>query len=225
MQPMQPMPSTRPLLRVSLMQPKQQTGETLIGLLVGLSVGFVVLAAGSALLANHLRAHRAALQDSHLHTDLRSAMDWMARELRKAHYSASAWRSRSPVACTDAFCDGPEDFRIDGDEIHFTHDRNHDGQQDTNECLGFRVSGTALQAKRSCNASGDWQAITDKANLVVTALRWQVQCQQHQGWLRRQVQMRLTAQWPGDASRQLSLSQTVHLRNDLPASQHALFCP
>ena len=71
--------------------------------------------------------------------------------------------------------------RIDGDEIHFTHDRNHDGQQDTNECLGFRVSGTALQAKRSCNASGDWQAITDKANLVVTALRWQVQCQQHQG--------------------------------------------
>lgn len=222
---MQPMPSTRPLLRVSLMQPKQQTGETLIGLLVGLSVGFVVLAAGSALLATQLRGHRSALQDSHLHADLRSAMDWMARELRKAQYSASAWNSRSPVACTDAFCDGQEDFRIDGDEIHFSHDRDHDGQLDPNECLGFRLSGTALLVKRSCSASGDWQAITDKANLAITTLRWQVHCEQHQGWLHRRVQMRLTAQWPGDASRQVSLSQTVHLRNDLPASQHALFCP
>jgi hypothetical protein len=37
--------------------------------------------------------------------------------------------------------------------------------------------------------------------------------------------MDLTAQWPGDASRQVSLSQTIHLRNDLPASKQALFCP
>eukprot|EP01030_Chromulinospumella_sphaerica_P007117 gene7117-6960_t len=65
-----------------------ERGETLTGLLVGLSVGLVVLAAGSALLANHLRGHRMALQDSHLHHDLRSAMDWMSRELRKAQYSA-----------------------------------------------------------------------------------------------------------------------------------------
>jgi type IV pilus assembly protein PilW len=215
----------RCLLHANPVATRKNSGETLIGLLVGLSVGLVVLAGGSALLAHHLRAHRAALQDSHLHTDLRSAMDWMARELRKAQYSASAWASRSPVACADAFCDDPEDFRIDGDEIHFTHDRNHNGQQDPNECVGFRISGKALQAKRSCSASGDWQAITDPANLAITALDWQMQCEQRPGWLRRQVHMRLTAQWPSDASRQVELSQTVHLRNDLPASQRALFCP
>ncbi|MEK7344300.1 MAG: hypothetical protein AAB176_01285 [Pseudomonadota bacterium] len=207
------------------MPPGRERGETLLGLLVGLSVGLVVLAAGSALLSTHLRAHRSALQDSHLHADLRSAMDWMTRELRKAHYTANAFATRSPAACTDAFCDGPEDFRIDGDAIHFSHDRNHNGAQDSNECMGFRLSGTALQAKRSCNASGDWQAITDKANLHVTALRWQVHCEQHHGWLHRRVQMAMTAQWPGDAARQLSLSQTVHLRNNVPASQQALFCP
>ena len=128
---------------------RPERGETLTGLLVGLSVGLVVLAAGSALLASQLRAHRAALQDSHWHTDVRSAMDWMARELRKAQYTANAWTSRSPFACTDAFCDGPEDFGIDGDEIHFSHDRNHDGQQDHNECMGFRLSGTALHVKRA----------------------------------------------------------------------------
>jgi type II secretory pathway component PulJ len=202
-----------------------ETGETLMGLLVGMAVGLVVLAAGSAMLANHLRGHRAALQDSHLHTDLRSAMDWMARELRKAQYSAKAWQTRSPVACADAFCDGQEDFRIEGNKIQFSHDRDHDGQQDNNECMGFRLSGSALQIKRSCSASGDWQAITDSTNLNITALNWQLRCELRNGWLHRSVQMDLTAQWPGDASRQVSLSQTIHLRNDLPASKQALFCP
>ena len=37
------------------MSSRGESGETLMGLLVGLSVGLVVLAAGSALLANHLR--------------------------------------------------------------------------------------------------------------------------------------------------------------------------
>lgn len=204
---------------------ERERGETLMGLLVGLSVGLVVLAAGSALLSNQLRGHRMALQDSHLHHDLRTAMDWMARELRKAQYSANAWETRSPNACDDAFCDGPEDFSIEGDWIDFSHDRNHNGEQDNNECMGFRLSGTALHAKRSCSGSGDWLAITDNASLQITDLRWQLHCELDRGWLRRSVQMALTAQWPHDASRQVSLTQTVHLRNDLPGSQQALFCP
>lgn len=207
------------------MSSRGERGETLMGLLVGLSVGLVVLAAGSAMLANHLRGHRMALQDSHLHHDLRSAMDWMARELRKAQYSASAWETRSPTVCEDAFCDGPEDFSIEGHRIEFSHDRNHNGEQNKNECMGFRLTGKALHAKRSCSASGDWLAITDSANLQITDLRWQLHCEQHQGWLRRRVEMALTAQWPTDASRQVRLSHTVHLRNDLPASHQALFCP
>ncbi len=207
------------------MTQQSERGETLTGLLVGLSVGLVVLAAGSALLANHLRGHRMALQDSHLHHDLRSAMDWMARELRKAQYSAKAWETRSPLACTDTFCDGFEDFSIEDDWINFSHDRNHNGTQDNNECMGFRLSDAELKAKRSCSASGDWQAITDQTSLEITALSWQLRCELHQGWLHRTVQMSLTAQWPGDATRQVSLTQTVHLRNDLPAAMKALYCP
>lgn len=197
--------------------PKAERGETLVGLMVGLSVGLVVLAAGSSLLANHLRAHRMALQDSHLHQDLRSAMDWMARELRKTQYSAKAWQTRSPQQCQDAFCGGLEDFSIDDHKIQFSHDRNHDGQQDNNECMGFRLSGQALQVKRSCSGTGDWQAITDKAHVVVTALRWQMVCERLSGAWQRLLQMRLTAHRPGDAGRPVSLSHTVLLRNDVPA--------
>jgi type IV pilus assembly protein PilW len=202
-----------------------QRGETLIGLLVGLSVGLVVLTAGSALLAHQLRGHRIALQDSHLNHDLRSAMDWMARELRKAQYSAKAWETRSPITCVDTFCDGFEDFSIEDDWIDFSYDRNHNGLQDDNECMGFRLSGSELSAKRSCSASGSWLAITDRSSLEITAVSWQMNCELRKGWLHRSVRMALTAQWPGDASRQLSLSQIVHLRNDLPAAMQARYCP
>ncbi len=206
-----------------------EKGETLIGLLVGMAVGLVVLAAGSAMLANHLRGHRAVLQDTHLHTDLRSATDWMTRELRKAQYTANAWKTRSPTACDDPFCQDWQDFSIESDWIDFSYDRNHNGQRDDDECMGFRLVDRALHARRACNSTGQsngsWQAITDSANLSITALNWQLRCELRNGWLHRSVRMDLTAQWPGDAARQVSLSQTVHLRNDLPASKQALFCP
>lgn len=202
-----------------------EKGETLMGLMVGLSLGLVVLTAGTVMLAHHLRAHRMTLQDSQLNHELRVAADWMAGELRKAQYSGTAWKSRSPTHCSDPFCDGTEDFKIEGHRIDFSHDRDHDGMQDTNECMGFRLSGSTLQAKRSCHSSGDWLALTDSRQLLITGLRWQLQCELRQGWLRRSVQMTLQAQWPGDASRHISLSNTVQLRNDLPGSTQALFCP
>lgn len=195
-----------------------------MGLLVGLSVGLVVLAAGSALLANHLRGHRMALQDSHLHHDLRSAMDWMARELRKAQYTAQAWQTRAPSVCQDEFCDDPMDFQIQGSRIDFRYDRNHNGRLDNNECLGFRLSKGALQARTSCSPEV-WTALSDTASLQIKELNWKTRCQNLSGWLRRSVDIELHAQWPGEPQRSFTLSQTVHLRNDLPASAQALFCP
>lgn len=203
----------------------QQRGETLTGLLVGMAVGLVVLAAGTQMLAQHLRGHRLNLQASHLHHDLRSAMDWMARELRQAQYVANAWQTRSSGHCEDNFCDGTDDFRIEDDWIDFSHDRNHNGRQDNHECIGFRISQKALMARRTCSGPGSWLPLTDRGSLEVTGLQWQLRCELREGWLQRSVRITLTGHSPADAERPLSLSQTVHLRNDLPASTRALYCP
>ncbi len=200
-------------------------GETLTGLLVGMAVGLVVLAAGMQMLAQQLRGHRHSLQASHLQHDLRAAMDWMGRELRQAQHVAGAWQTRSPSRCDDPFCDGPEDFSIEDHWIDFSRDRNLNGMQDNNECMGFRLSDKALMARRSCSGTGSWLPLTDRASLEVTALSWQLQCELRQGWLHRSVQLTLVGQWPGDPTRSVRLSQTVHLRNALPASAQALFCP
>lgn len=214
---------------VSLMH---QRGETLTGLLVGLAVGLVVLAAGSALLASQLRAHRAALQDRQLHTDLRSAMDWVARELRKTQYTGNAWQTRSPFECDDPFCQSPDNFSITGHQINFSHDRNHNGTKEDDECMGFRLTQQSLHARRSCSGTGSWQAVTDRAQVTISDLQWVLHCEWRNGGWQRSVQMSLAASWPGEPTRTIKLTQSIELRNlfpdlpqaNLPGSPSVLNC-
>lgn len=203
---------------------RRQRGETLVGLLVGLSLGLLVLAGGAHMLAQLLRGHRLALQDSHLQQDLHFAMDLLADELQDAQYVAGAWASRSPGACTDAFCDGPEDFSLSSARIDWSLDRNHNGVQDNNECTGLRIRSGALQVRTSCSPEV-WTALTDTTGLRMTQLEASVQCTLQSGWLQRQVQLQLQAQWPGDAARSITLSRRVALRNRLPQAVQARYCP
>ena len=134
--------------------PQRQHGETLVGLLVGIALGMLVLAAGTQMLAQLLRGYRQALQDSHLQQDLHFALDLMARELANAQYVAQAWKTRSVSACNDPFCDAANDFQISDNRIEFSLDRDHNGEQDNNECLGYRVANGVLSMRTSCDSSG-----------------------------------------------------------------------
>lgn len=202
----------------------RQRGETLVGLLVGLALGLLVLAGGAHMLARLLQGHRLALQDSHVQQDLHFALDLMASELQDAQYTAGAWNSRSPGACTDAFCDGPEDFSLGSGRIDWSLDRNHNGAQDNDECTGYRLRSGALQVRTACTPEV-WTALTDTTSLRLTQLQTSLQCQEQSGWLRRQVLLQLQAQWPQDATRTLALQRTVALRNDLPQSVQTRYCP
>lgn len=201
-----------------------QRGETLVGLLVGLTLGLLVLAGGAHMLAQLLRGHRMALQDSHLQQDLHFALDLLASELQDAQYSASAWRTRSPAGCADAFCDGQEDFGLSQERIHWTLDRNHNGAQDNDECTGLRLKAGALQMRTACTPEV-WTALTDTTSLRLTRLEADVECRIQAGWLQRQVRLQLQAQWPQDAERTLLVQRTIPLHNHLPSSVQPLYCP
>jgi len=202
----------------------RQRGETLVGLLVGMALGALVLTAGAQMLAQLMRGHRLALQDAHLQQDLHFAMDLMARELQHAQYVANAWQTRSQTACSDAFCDETADFQLSGQRIEFSMDLNHNGQLDSNECMGFRVVDGVLSRRNGCH-SGGWQPLSDKSSAVVTGLMLQLRCSPADGWLQRQLDLRLQARWPDDPGRQLQLQRSVPLHTLLPISVQARFCP
>lgn len=193
------------------------------GLMVGMGIGLVVLAAGSHMLAQHLRAHRWALQDSHVHHDLRSALDILARELRQAQSVGQAWRWRAPTPCQDAFCGDAHDLKVQGNRLDFSRDRNQNGQLDNNECTGFRLKDSKLQMRTACIPEV-WTDLTDSGSLKMLDLQWQVQCERRGPWVARSVTVQSSAQWPQDATRRLTLSQTVFLRNDVPAMPWPAVC-
>ncbi len=200
-----------------------QRGETLVGLLVGLGVGLVVLAAGSQMLAQQLQGHRLALQDSHVHHDLRSALDTIAQALRQAQSLGQAWRGRTTAHCADNFCSDQADLLVQGERISFGQDLNQDGLLDNNECSGFRLKDHELQIRTACTPEV-WTDLTDAGSLKMTAVAWQVHCEKRGRWVARWVTVQLNAQWPRDTTRALSLSQTVSLRNDVPASPWPAAC-
>ena len=205
------------------MKARHQSGETLVGLMVGLGLGLLVLAAGTQMLAHQLRGHRWQLQDSHVHHDLRAALSIITRDLRQAQSIEDAWKQRTTSTCQDAFCDGPEDFSINADRINFSLDRNHNGQQDNNECLGFHLANGEIKARTSC-VPERWTAITDADNLKVTGLQWHVLCAQQGRLWQRWVTVNLTVTWPHDTSRQWHASQTVALRNAVPSVLAPSYC-
>ena len=206
-----------------LVQPSRQRGETLVGLVVGMGIGLVVLAAGSKMLAQQLQGHRWALQDSHLHQDLRSALDTMASSVRQAQFVGQAWQKRSTAECQDVFCSRAEELRIEGSRIDFSADRNQNGLLDNNECTGFRIQDHKLQIRTACLPQV-WTDLTDAGSLKITGLQWQLQCERRGRWVARWLWVQLSAQWPQDAARQLHLSQTIALRNHVPALPWPAVC-
>lgn len=202
---------------------RQQRGETLVGLLVGMTLGLLVLTAGAHMLAQLLRGHRTALQDSHLQQDLHFALDLMVRELQNTQFAAQAWQSRTPTVCSDPFCDAA-DFQLASNLIGFSVDRDANGAQDNNECMGFRVVDGVLSMRTGCQSSG-WQPLTDKTSVVMTGLQTRLHCTPVSGGLVRQLDLQLDAHAPDDPARTVQMQRTVTLHNLLPAAMQARFCP
>jgi type IV pilus assembly protein PilW len=200
-----------------------QRGESMVSLLVGLAIGLLVLAGAVNVWINTLQGQRAVLQDSHLQQDLRSATALMAQEIRKAHYTNAAWRSRTSAQCADQFCGGADDFTVSKTQIEFSWDRDDDGLKDNNECTGFQLKSNELRAKTACSPAV-WTAITDAGSIKVTTLQFTSHCHLHQGSLRRQIDVLITASLPNDASTVFTHTQSIALLNPIPATSLPADC-
>lgn len=141
-----------------------QKGVSLIELMVGITVGLLILAGVSNLFADYIRSNKDLLTMTRLNQELRSATDLMARDIRRAGYWQNAitgvWYSGSasvvanPYATVDTTTGIAYDYALDADD-----------SVGTAEAFGFKLdNGTLMMLK-----DNGWAAVTDSSSTTITS--------------------------------------------------------
>ncbi len=170
--------------RISPRELRYQGGFSLLESVVSLSISLVVTAAMVALMANSLGNTSRIVSMTKLSDDLRSTMQMLTRDVRRASYNAGAFRC---YANEDCFSDGTvvmaADIVINDDENCFTFqlDRGHDGDSTDDAAGGFRLSMDGdvgalemwtgdgdSEADCDAEAGGSWVVVTNPATMNIT---------------------------------------------------------
>lgn len=140
-----------------------QRGLGLVELMVGMTVGLIVVAGASVLMVNQLDDHRRLMLETQVQQDLRAAADLMLRDLRRAGF-----RMRSDKGVWAKGAAAPQDNPYDTVSIPETGGISYSHSKDSNDVAagnyGFRLSGGNLQFM----LNGSWQPLTDSNTLVIT---------------------------------------------------------
>jgi type IV pilus assembly protein PilW len=173
-------------------QPSRARGFTLIEMMVGITVGLIVLWGLSSVYLNSARGSRTTTAANQLNQDLRAVMDIMVNDIRRAGY----WEGASNTA--NPFTTPTTDIQMTSisashDCILYSYDATHAGGTgnvvDTfgttgfSDFFGFRLSAAgvvqtldptinlaATTVATPCATDADWQNLTDERAISVTAL-------------------------------------------------------
>jgi type IV pilus assembly protein PilW len=216
----------------------RERGLSLVELMVGLTIGLFIVAGTLTLFANQVNSSRLLLQQARLQQEMRSAMDLVTRDLRRA----GAWDNAvlGTVASGGGTVTMANDYaQIDFDpkvnpeliQHRFTRDATtprvtENNTTDSDEQFGFKRDGDLL---RMLLGGSGWQPITDPAVIKVTKFEIKDNgsfkvplpnaCSSGCGatcpalWVRQYV-LTLTAELATDSSIKRTLSTTVRPRND-----------
>lgn len=148
-----------------------QSGLSLVELMVGITVGLFVVAAASTLVANQLSNNRRLLLETQVQQDLRSSMDIITRQLRRAG-AGTANNVEAGIAAAPAAGGASSPFGViaplsaAGTETQFTYyfDASQQGP------YGFKLENNIVKSKMQAAIGGSyqWQELTDPNTLKVT---------------------------------------------------------
>lgn len=141
-----------------------QKGVSLVELMVGITVGLLILAGVSNLFADYIRSNKDLLAMTRLNQELRSATDLMARDIRRGGYWQNAingvWYSGSAGVIANPYA-----------TVGTTTGITYNYALDTNdtvgatEAFGFKLDTGALMMLKD-NA---WTAVTDSNSTTITS--------------------------------------------------------
>ncbi|MEC4747467.1 prepilin-type N-terminal cleavage/methylation domain-containing protein [Methylomicrobium sp. Wu6] len=153
-----------------------QKGFTLVELMIGVLVGLIIVAAGISLFITSVKGQSDNIKLSRLNQDMRSMMDIMARDIRRAGFVTntpdSYWASLQNNPFFDNVTSGATtDIAVYNTNtcIVYAYNANNDGPPIVNsaERFGFRLSNTGELEMRSSGGTnenctdGQWESITE----------------------------------------------------------------
>ncbi|HAD08000.1 MAG TPA: hypothetical protein DCF62_00830 [Porticoccaceae bacterium] len=163
----------------------RQGGFSLVELMVGITVGLIILAGAITVLSNLSFSGLENSRSIRLNQQMRENLDLMRRELQKAGYVAAYqvgvtdWSDSADRDAVEAAIDTfgaitlGDCFDADGDTIAdecrcigYSYDLDEDGvKDDPGELFGFRQNGAVIESGTGvdCAGGGSWEAISDTA--------------------------------------------------------------
>ena len=213
-------------------QATQQSGVSLVELLIGLTIGLFIVGASLTALLIQLRESRTLIAQNRLMQDLRAAAELMARDLRRVgHWGAADHGVWPNAGATGTVVNPYTAMSTSGSSVTFRYSRDavENDLVDGNEQFGYRLRNGVLELQLG---TAPWQAMTDGTTMRVTRFEIAPTEQLHslagsctapcpasdlncppQLHVRSLVLM-LTAQGIGETTVERSVRTTVRLRND-----------
>lgn len=168
---------------------RTQRGLSLVELMVGITIGMIVVAGASVMMVNQLAEHRRLVLETQVQQDLRAAADLMLRDLRRAGFWATpqkgVWAPDAADPIKNVYSALPEPAAKDGSELLYSYSRAgeyvqpgdtpEDNRVTADELFGFKLSSSkVLQSK----LGNQWQPLTDPDTLLIRSFKVNLQVQQ-----------------------------------------------
>lgn len=227
------------MLKTCARPPLRPRGLSLVELMVGTTIGLLVMSGSMSMFAKQVGNSRQMLQETRLNQDLRAAADLVARDLRRSGYWGNAIQGTQSSGSSGAGRANPYSAITVSDGVSLSYSFSRDSAEnntlDDVERFGFRLRNGALQMQ---SAADQWQDLTDSRSILVTGLiigavdttlplghlcartcaAGSANCPTN---TLRSYTVRLTGRSLSDSNMVRSLESTVRLRNDRLAGQ----CP
>lgn len=148
-------------------RPAPRRGLSIVELMVGIVVGLFVVSGALSISAGNLDRSRRLLADVRFNQDLRTAVDVITRDMRRAAYWGSAITGTQAIGATSATAQNPyagaTGSSTGGLSYQYSRDAAENSTLDANEQFGFRIRDGALQMRGDADG---WRDVTD--NKVTT---------------------------------------------------------
>ncbi|MEN9890173.1 MAG: hypothetical protein RLY78_468 [Pseudomonadota bacterium] len=155
---------------------------SLVEMMIGITLGMMVLAGAIIVSTTQLADHRRLLLETQVQQDLRVAVDLLARDLRRAGYWAAAPQAVSPNATelaavlNNPYATVSPANSTCANQIEYSFSRDEEGAaaytenntQDQDERTGFRLQNVGGVGVLQMKLADEWQALTDPTVIRIT---------------------------------------------------------